>query len=358
MKILHLDDVEDQLDLLSDTVERLKEQEGHEIVITPCKSVEETKELDLDRFDVAIVDLNLSGLADPTDEGDRFSKNLIERGFRLPVVIWSALAADYECEGFVMRAMAKGDDSAEEVIKYASKVVRSGLPALIGRKGRFEEALTSVLCDSVIPNIDAWIDRLPDERDQDEAVASSLTRFLLDHFFDSIDESNEKAFSEEFYLKAGSPISTGSIVQVSDLTEKDLLVINPSCDLVPRGEEGMKTEKLYLLPIIGADEICESVLTEVKSSRKKDALKKLMSNRHEVSDSGHWIPQSKLYKGGLVQFRDIFVLPTNKLDKLHSVGFRVNPRYIGDIQGRFSSFLSRQGQPDVCNISEIEKFFR
>ena len=353
MNILFVDDQESQRETFQDTVDRLNDQPGSNITCETVGSIVKASALNFSDYDVAVVDLDLDNSKEINGnvDGGGFVSGLNEGLLRIPVIIWSAIPQDYEKQDMVVAVLQKGKDSVEEVIKLAEQIVGTGFCSLLGRKGEFEKKLSDVVSTAVIPNLAAWMERV--NSDNQAHVEDSLTRFVLSHFMNACEKKSGPSYGEEFYLVGGTDFTTGTIVKKGN---HDFLLINPSCDLVIRANGNQKADYFYLLPIENRNKALTVAVGSAGASKATKKKAELMENKHELSSVGHWLPQAKFYEGGFVHFRKLQTIKAENIDQVAEVGVRVAPHFINNIQERFASFLSRQGQPDICYKKELSEF--
>ena len=86
----------------------------------------------------------------------------------------------------------------------------------------------------------------------------------------------------------------------------------------------------------------------------KTGSKSLANNNRQYR---HWLPPTKFFEGGVVNFR--------KLKTLHKKDFKeqfekpyiqISPPFVKDIVSRFSAYYARQGQPDIDNKVFVDSY--
>ena len=94
---------------------------------------------------------------------------------------------------------------------------------------------------------------------------------------------------------------------------------------------------------------------EKLSLRKKGELKQAF--RNNKSSYYHWLPQTKFFKGGFLNFRKLETLDIEKFSEIFKTPpkIQISPSFVKDIVARFSSYYARQGQPDIDFDKFIDK---
>ena len=140
-------------------------------------------------------------------------------------------------------------------------------------------------------------------------------------------------------------ITTGSIVKID---EQSFVVLSPACDLVPRGENGVRNTDYILLVEI------ESVDKVLGGSKSKGRVRELCTNKR---DYYHWLPKTDFFEGGILNFRKLTTLDKDDFDeKFGKPTIQISPSFVKDIVSRFSSYYARQGQPDIDSEDFVNRY--
>jgi hypothetical protein len=73
---------------------------------------------------------------------------------------------------------------------------------------------------------------------------------------------------------------------------------------------------------------------------------RLLQNNHNLFH--HWLPRTAFFQGGFLNFRKLNSLTKDEFDANFVLSrVQIAPSFIKDVVNRFSSYYSRQGQPDI-----------
>ena len=146
-------------------------------------------------------------------------------------------------------------------------------------------------------------------------------------------------------------IKTGSIIQ-NITNNKFYIILSPMCDLVVRNQGIFKTDKILICEIEGTRNVIDGILNGIT---KKDAKKRKLENSIKNNENNyfHFLPKTEFYEGGFINFRYTLTLTLDILKKDYTKPIiQISSHFIRDIISRFSTYYSRQGQPDF-NFSAI-----
>lgn len=341
LRLLIVEDAEQDLETLRDAVEDYKQDQQLEIDLVECHNLDEAL-MKLDNsFDGAIIDLKL---ADQGDEGNRIVEVIGESFLRIPTAIFTGNPGNWDdsLNGKIMliddKVFIKGETGYDELLHRFRDIYNTGLTRIMGGRGEIEKNLSQVFLNNLQPRIQTWISYA--ERDP-ERTEKSLLRYALNHLLQLLEEEGERSFPEqvfpeEVYLcpPVLDRITTGSIVASDD---KWFAVLSPACDLVPRNGEFKPGHRILLVKIEREDEIVEKV--------KSGSFGELRDNRRLYY---HWLPRTKFFEGGFLDFRNLRTLTKEEFDgKFEKPSIQISPFFVKDIVARFSAFYARQGQPDI-----------
>ena len=217
----------------------------------------------------------------------------------------------------------------------------------MGGRGKIEENLTKVFLKNLLPQIETWISYGKDHLEDDpERTEKALLRYALNHLSQLLEDDDEEYFPEEVYLypPMSEKFTTGSVVK-EKTSDQPFVILNPACDLVIRRNGKSNTDYILLVEI-------ESIDDGLEGRNNKGKRESLANNNRQYR---HWLPPTKFFKGGVVNFR--------KLKTLHKEDFKeqfekpciqISPPFVKDIVSRFSMYYARQGQPEIDNKDFID----
>lgn len=363
LRLLIVEDAEQDLEILRDAVEDYKQDQQLEIDLVECQNLDEAL-MKLDNsFDGAIIDLKL---ADQGDEGNRIVEVIGESFLRIPTAIFTGNPGNWDDslkEKIMLiddKVFIKGEtgyDELQDLLHRFWDIYNTGLTRIMGGRGEIEKNLSKVFLNNLQPRIQTWISYA--ERDP-ERTEKSLLRYALNHLLQLLEEEEERSFPEqvfpeEVYLcpPVLDRITTGSIVASDD---KWFAVLSPACDLVLRKNGDFKTDRILLVEIEREDDIVSKALEGIrKKGKKRDKLQTVFGNNYTVYY--HWLPKTSFFDGGFLNFRKLQTLNKDEFSaKFGKPTIQISPPFVKDIVARFSSFYARQGQPEVESQDSITRY--
>lgn len=187
-----------------------------------------------------------------------------------------------------------------------------------------------------------------------------LLRYALANIqehFDITDNDDETCddhyLAEETYIKyintvdSVNRVQTGAIVKGKNDNEKYFIILSPPCDLaLHKGK--FKSDRILLCEIENNMEVYNDLINAnsiKKIEKKQKFIKNFINNSY--CNYYHWLPESKIFKGGCINFRKIKTISLEEYkDQFEVPKFKVQEVFVKNILNRFSSYYSRQGQPD------------
>lgn len=343
LRLLIVEDSEQDLEILKDAVDDYARDKQQDIDLVECKTLDEAlRELD-NSFDGAIIDLKL---ADQGDEGSQIVEAIGKSFFRIPIAILTGNPGNWRDslkEKIMLiddKVFTKGETTYDELLHRFGDIYNTGLTRIMGGRGEIEKNLSQVFLNNLQPHLQTWVAHA--EKDS-ERTEKALLRYTLNHLLQLLEEEEERSFPEEvfpeevyLYPPVLNRITTGSIVKADD---KWFAVLSPACDLIPRNDKFKPGHRILLAGIDSEDEIVGKV------KGKSSGFKQLCDNRLPYY---HWLPPTKFFEGGFLDFRNLRTLTNEEFDKkFEKPSIQISPFFVKDIVARFSSFYARQGQPDI-----------
>ena len=344
MKILLIEDEEDQQEAFKEAVEAFNDEENNRNVEpdTAANLSEASNKID-GSYDGAIIDLVLGN---DEDGGNKVVRQLGDSFTRIPIIFVTAFPEDVADHPSIIHTRRRSDGVYTSDLLLFQKIYNTGLTRIMGGRGIIEENLSEVFLKNLLPQIGTWASYGAEDSERTE---KALLRYTLNHLLQLLEEDGENCFPEEFYLY---PPVTGKITTGSILKEKTsdqlFVVMSPACDLVPRGENGvLNTDRILLVEIERVDEV-------LGGSKSKSRVRELCSNRRTYY---HWLPETDFFNGGILNFRKLITLDKEDFDDRYvKPTIHISPFFVKDIVSRFSAYYARQGQPDIDSEDFVTRY--
>ncbi len=337
MRLLIVEDVEQELESFRDDLEDYTREKERDIDLIECKTLEEALNKLDNSFDGVIIDLKLANHR--SNEGHRIVEKIVESFFRIPIAIFTGNPGDWDHslneKTMLIDVFTKGETGHYELLDQFWEIYNTGLTRIMGGRGLIEQQLSEVFLKNLQPQIPTWVSYGVENSEQTE---KALLRYTLNHLLQLLEEDEEDCFPEEVYLYPSvlDRITTGSMIKIDD---QWFVVLSPACDLVPRGENGVRNTDYILLVEI------ESVDKVLAGSKSKGKVRELCTNKR---DYYHWLPETDFFDGGILNFRKLKTLNEDNFEeKFGKPTIQISPSFVKDIVSRFSSYYARQGQPDI-----------
>lgn len=339
LKLLYVEDKEEDLNTCRDTVVRYEHQTERKIELVTVRTVSEALAI-IDRtFDGAIVDLKLDH---DWDDGLRVIDAIRERA-RMPMAILTATPqhADNSDSVGYLGVYKKGEIGYDQLFHAFFEVYDTGLTRMMGGRGLIDATMDKIFWEHMLPLLDDW----KSYSAEGKSTERILLRFAVNRLFELLDDEEDIFVPEEMYIcpPLGTRIKTGSLVRAKD-TGCHYAVLSPACDLVLRNGKPKTTHILYC-EIEGLDGVIKEITANKNSRERKDAIQDLIKNTY--CHYYHFLPQTKLVVGGVINFRKA-VTAESKLfeDAFGQPVAQISGAFTKDLVARFSSYYARQGQPN------------
>ena len=351
MKILLIEDEEDQQEAFKEAVEAFNDDENNRNIEpdTAANLSEASNKID-GSYDGAIIDLVLDN---DEDGGNKIVRQLGDSFTRIPIIFVTAFPKDVADHPSIIHTRRRSDGVYTSDLLLFQRIYNTGLTRIIGGRGLIEQRLSEVFLKNLLPQIKRWISY--GETDP-EPIEKALLRYTLNHLFQLLEENDTRCFSEEFYLypSGSEEITTGSIVK-EKTTNQPFVILSPACDLVRRNGE-FKTDRILLVEIEGENDVVNVALNGIRRKQsKQNKLRDVFNNNH--TDYYHWLPKTDFFAGGFLNFRKLNALNKTDFDeKFGKPTIQISPFFVKDIVSRFSSYYARQGQPDIDSEDFVTRY--
>lgn len=333
-KFLLVEDSISDIESFQTTIKRMnREHQRYELVV--AKSLKESIEMIDSTYNGAIIDIKLG-----EDSGNDIIDKILDC-FRVPIVVFTG-TPDISEDKPRIPIYKKGEVNQEEIIKELCDISDTGLYSVISGAGIIEKTMTKIFWENLYPQMSIW----KVKRGAGVDTEKVLLRYVISHIQELIDEEVPSYETEEMYISPPitNQIRTGGIYHSS----KDLLeciVLSPPCDLAIHNGK-IKTDRILVCEIDDIDFVTESIIKEgEKRSKNREYIEAAIKNNY--SDYQHWLPSNEIYQGGYINFRKVITYSPEAFQaEFEEYNVKVQEFFVKNILNRFSSYYSRQGQPD------------
>lgn len=348
MKILLVEDKEDQQDIFKDSVEVFNEENDLNVEYKIAADLPRALNKIDGSYDGAIIDLWLDN---DEDGGNIIVRQLGDSFTRIPIIFVTGFVDLVEDHPSVIKTRSRDEGTYESDLQLFQEIFNTGLTRIMGGRGLIERRLSEVFLKNLLPQRQKWMSYGAEDSERTE---NALLRYALNHLFQLLEEGDESCFPEEVYLypHVSENITTGSIVK-EKTNNRLFVVLSPACDLVIRQHGEFKTDRILLVKIETENDIVNDALDGITRKRsREEKLKALFNNNH--TDYYHWLPETDFVDGGFLNFRKLETLNKDDFeDKFEKPSMQISPFFVKDIVSRFSSFYARQGQPDIDSADAV-----
>lgn len=343
LDVLYLEDDLNDIDTFNSTIKKYNvENQQKKVTVRVCKTLEELQNVLSDRnnvFDGIIIDIKLNNEFGKGNETTDIVELLL---LRVPCIAYTGTPDDVYSE-LILKKFTKGASSIEEVLDYLYDIKQTGLMELLGNKGILEKYLSKIYAQSIKSNITNWIEC---GKKKPAIVANSMLRHVAYCITELIDKDYENSLAAEAYISPNisKSITTGTILREND-TQDLYIILSPECDLVIRKDTQKPKTDCVLLCKIDSLKKHEKIKNISNSSNTNfNKIKAFTSN--SSGNFYHFLPKTNLFDDSLVNFRKVKNIPYEEIDAHFTNLCKTAYPYTKDILSRFSTYYSRQGQPD------------
>lgn len=350
MRLLLVEDTDSDIEACLSTVKRYNMQKEYTIDCVVKKSKDEALSALDSTFDGAIIDLKLSSGSDTTEGNDVIAD--IHSRRRIPLIILTGTPENAQAECSYLGCYKKGEIDYGEIFDKFYEIYKTGLTRIMGGRGVIEDAMQGIFWGHLLPHLDTWKKYSSEGKETER----SILRLVLNHLLELLGNDENPSHPEEMYIfpPLQKGFKTGSIIK-QKAGSGHCIVLNPACDLVLRAAGQMKTDRLLLVEIDNESKCYTHILEKLGGDdEKKQILNKFFTN--SFSPFYHWLPATTFFPGGFVNFRKLSTMSLKQcLKDYDSPHTQVSTHFVKDILSRFSSYYSRQGQPDIDSANAIAR---
>lgn len=364
LKILLVEDAQEDIKACMSTVRRYKKEKKRNIEVVQVSKFSDARNELNNTFDGAIVDLRL----DTAGEGNTVIKEIRSK-YRVPVAVMTGTPQDAQTGVPYLGVFTKGETGYDELLDIFCATYDTGITKILGGRGYLETIMDKVFWKGVLPHLDEWKRYKENGKDTEKA----LLRFIISHITEFVDYDVDKYFLEEMYISPveSDALKTGCVVKRRD-DDQYFVVLSPACDLA-KHKGNYKTDRILVCYIQSIDNLINEIIQRQKEiqfldsddektkAKKEKSQNKIKLNafekisRNNLTSYYHFLPQTKVFSGGIINFRMIDTYTPAEFDlKFEYPIVLISAAFTKDIVSRFSSYYARQGQPDF-DFDLVEK---
>lgn len=342
LRILVLEDEEDQIRDWKESIRFYNREKEFEIEPIFCKTVAQAKdEVKRGAFLGAILDRKIG--EDPTGAAQVVDAM---KGIcvRIPSILFTGLPLQETDTTPYLKAYRKGDVDHSTLLALLVGAHSVGLVDIMGGIGDMEKYMYQVF-ETLMPQMEHWI-RYGQGSSEREKVRKALLRHTMNHMTSVLEvKEAESGFEdcapEEFYLvlpmqEVDRQHCTGDLVRRQD--GKWFVVLNPLCDLVwqrpkpPKPPTPPKAKKILLAEV----------------GPKGGSIKEFHYDLPAVKGL-----EGVFFDGGVLNFQELMTVPREEFgnpqaeEKFEAPKVRISPPFIKDVTARFARYYGRQGAPVI-----------
>jgi CheY-like chemotaxis protein len=367
LKLLIVDDDPSQLQLLLDKIKEknvdLKKEDIEITTETFTTGEEAIVKVTSNDYDVAVVDLKLSGDLKKTDGNDVIKE--IKSKMRFPIFVLSNFPQDidpiFEHETDVFKIKERSSTDLGTLVDELVIIYKSGISKLFGLDGKLDvlvtQALSELFWERIAVSWNYLIKKIPDSSVRLRIISRQLSSILKEKM-----EINDLGFdkTEPFEMYMIPPLKkhiyTGDIVEKS---ENFYIVLTPACDILPREEGKPKVNFILVAELVELKK--HDYLSDCwvggkfsDAGKNKQVITNIIQNKKAEY---HFLPPFNKSMGYVINFTNIFSIKYDelKLENGYKIIASVMEPFMKNIISRFTNFYNRLGQPDFDEVRILEE---
>ena len=371
IKILILEDNQDEINSLKATAQRLAEEARLAIEFTSYSKLtsEVYETLIKYHFDFLIVDLTLENDQGTHQSGADFI-NMIFKKFHVPIMInsWDP-SIDIQENSLLKKFNNSVENSDESLIKYIIDIYRTWITKVLWRDWPINSTLTNLIYWWYLSDIKNRV-----YKSDSFSSEESLSRYILAHLESRLSNNYRSFHPEEVYLKVWSSETQNGKIRIKNWriikhlwSQKYYLTMNPSCDLAQK-----KFEKFIFVEI---DEFnfWEDFFNDINTFRTTTNTQEKEKKREKINNKikqikwsfGIIIPKSWIFEWGMINLKKVYTIDPETTEwrndeKLfiswYEIVADISPLFMKDYISKFWSYYNRQWTPDYEDWLYFESF--
>lgn len=340
-KFLLIEDDKDDREAFKDSLDLLNiEKDDDNFYEVDCainyKEAIEFLEKRANEYTGIIIDLKL----DTPESGDKLIDIIIKK-YHVPIIVFTATPG--MCTKNVKKYQ-KGEIKYKDIIKELCDISETGLFNIFKANGILEQSIIDIFWKNLYPYLDLWIEKKNKKIDTEKM----LLRYAIAHIQELINEEVPMYETEEMYINPPvvKTLKTGTIVKsLSD--NHYMIVLSPPCDLAVHKNK-IKTDNILVCEIEKINTVEEKATEGIKNPKKIEK-EKLSCKKNNYTTYYHYLPNNVFFEGGYINFRKVHSYNTEQFLEMYDENSYISVQefFVKNILNRFSSYYSRQGQPDL-----------
>ena len=355
MDILLLEDHESDIESCKSSLERFHEEHPENVInLLEAKTPSDAESFFTNscyRIEGAIVDLKIGS---DQQAGNGVIAFINNHNLRIPIIITTG-TPDYANQDYKYAGVhTKGSFDYAEIFSKFAGIQKTGLYDILGQNGIGETFLNEIFQKSIVPYLGKWIDYTQNNSSQD--IKRAFMRHILSHAMEKLDGDFDEFFPEECYLHKEQTTfpRPGEIFECNtpEGHRQFWCIITPPCDLAmhkdKNGEDFVKVEHVQLVCIQNLADY--RIEYEQKDGTQTDKQSKHWNKFCKSPDRLylHFLPPVSFFQGGFLNFRTVHTVSIDVIKKQYTpLDLIISPLFFKNILANFSSYYSRQGQPNL-----------
>lgn len=354
MKILFAEDDKSDIDNFNSSLKVFERERQIKCEVQNVTSFNNLKELGNLDFDCAIIDIKLK---DGNSSGNSIISFIKDNLLNIPMVIITGTpkgANEQQAAECCIKILKKGEAKYKEELDEFFEIYNTGITQIVGARGKLKELISDIYNGNIRKNMDTWKKYKKEGKD----THNILLRYFASNM-QTLLEENLLAVPDEIFIPPLKPdfIKTGNIIRRKK-DNKLFIVLNPECDLVLRKKKIKKTiEPDSFKTYVNTDKI---IISQLKDTWEDFENKDTGTNNTDNAIKGllgyiYYFPATTIFeKPYFINFRDLETVKYEEVLSLYDIYSQVSPSFMKEITHKFSSYYSRQGQPDF-DFEEIKR---
>lgn len=361
IKILILEDNQDEISSLKATAKRLSEEERLTFEFTPYSRLtsEVYETLVKYHFDFLIVDLTLENDQGTHQSGTDFI-NMVFKKFHVPIMINSWDPSIDIQENSLLKIFNNSVENSDELIKYIIDIYKTWITKVLWRDWQINSTLTNLIHWWYLSDIK---NRVYDS--ESFSPEESLSRYILAHLESSLSNNYKCFHPEETYLKVLDTETKDDKIRIKNWriikqswSQKYYLTMTPPCDLAQKKFENFLFVEIDPLAVLWEDisnmvNELNWITDENRKNRKRESIRNTIKNIKW--EFGIIIPKASLFWWGMINFKKVITITPEIIEwrsdeKLfiswYEIIADISPLFMKDFISKFWVYYARQWTPD------------